>query len=400
MPPGTKASAEDSFSVATFEEVSLHEVYTRLKRNLLKDVPERLRAGVEQLLSEMSDSGDRTVARYLLTPAGERVPPGSGRGGHPSAGPHPRFPPLRGPVPRRHQDSAQPPHGRKAHRGPATDRQRILALGLPRNSAEHQRFVRRLVDFAAATGLSEPRHWCRAIAADPENWPLAFHHWPQENDPSDQTVRIEVDDLTALPKAGENAEDQRNHPALERLFGQPYLLPGGLSSLPVSFTVDPDPRSITGIKRFKVEICAETGDDSGDEGDSTPLASPTGLTATVSVTSRTKSAIKTTIKLKKGPPEPRLGGRLALRPGHSARRQRRSHAVRPGRARRRPQTARERPLLRHPRRGVRRAAHPARPSRARPRAGDQPPALHRSCRWAFPEPCSAAKSAGAHAAPA
>ncbi|MGW5651096.1 methylation-associated defense system ATP-binding protein MAD8 [Streptomyces humi] len=300
VPPGTRASAEDSFSVATFEEVSLQEVHTRLKRTLLKDLPEPLRGGVEQLLAEMSETGDRTAARYLLTlRENEYHPEAAGAAVH-LLGLVPDFrlfadPSLVVTKIQRNRRTVE-----KLTEGPATDRQRVLALGLPRNSGEHQRFLRRLVDFAAATGLSDPRHWCRAIAADPENWPLAFHHWPQENDPSDQTVRLEVDDLTALPKAGENTEDQRNHPALERLFGQPYLLPGGLSSLPVSFTVDPDPRSITGLKRFKVEICAETGDETADEDAGAPLASPTGLTATVAVTSRTRAAVKTTVKLKKG----------------------------------------------------------------------------------------------------
>ncbi|MFP8960774.1 methylation-associated defense system ATP-binding protein MAD8 [Streptomyces nanhaiensis] len=300
VPPGLKASAEDSFSVATFEEISLREVHTRLRRSLLKGVPEPLRASVEQLLAETSEAGDRAAARYLLTlRENEYHQEAAGAAVH-LLGLIPDFhlftdPSLVVTKIQRNRRTVE-----KLTEGPATDRQRILALGLPRNSAEHQRFLRRLVDFAAATGLSEPRHWCRAIAADPENWPLAFHHWPQENDPADQTVRIEVDDLTALPKAGENAEDQRNHPALERLFGQPYLLPGGLSSLPVTFTVDPDPRSIPGLRRFKVEICAETGEENGDEDDSAPPATPTGLTATLSVTRNAKSVHKATVKLRKG----------------------------------------------------------------------------------------------------
>ncbi|MFJ2578454.1 hypothetical protein [Kitasatospora aureofaciens] len=282
--------------MATFEEVSLHDVHTRLKRTLLRSVPEPLRASVEQVLVETAVAGDRAAARYLLTlRENEYHQEAAGAAIH-LLGLIPDFrlfvdPSLVVTKIQRNRRTVE-----KLTEGQATDRQRILALGLPRNSAEHQRFLRRLVDFAAATGLSDPRHWCRAIAADPENWPLAFHYWPQENDPSDQTVRVEVDDLAALPKAGESEEDQRNHPALERLFGQPYLMPGGLSSLPVTFTVDPDPRSIPGLKRFKVEICAETG----DEDDSTPLASPTGLTATVSVTRNAKSVFKAGIKLKKG----------------------------------------------------------------------------------------------------
>ncbi|MFH8623695.1 hypothetical protein ACH4A8_17590 [Streptomyces vietnamensis] len=303
VPPGTKASAEDSFSVATFEEVSLHEVHARLRRTLLKDVPEPLRTGVERLLTETSEVSDRTVARYLLTlRENQHDPQAAGAAVH-----------LLGLIPdfQLFNDSSLVVTKIQRNRrtvekltdGPATDRQRVLALGLPRNSEEHQRFLHRLVDFAATTGLSDPRRWCRAIAADPDNWPLAFHHWPQENDPADQTVRIEVDDLTALPKAGENAEDQRNHPVLDRLFGQPYLLPGGLPSLPVTFSVDRDQRGITGLKRFKVEICAETGDAPGDEdgGDAdAPLVSPTGLTVIVPAGPRAKPQYKASIKLRRG----------------------------------------------------------------------------------------------------
>lgn len=303
VPPGTKASAEDSFSVATFEEVSLHEVHARLRRNLLKAVPESLRTSVERLLAETSDASDRAAARYLLTlRENQHDPQAAGAAVH-LLGLIPDFqlftdPSLLVTKIQRNRRTVE-----KLTDGPATDRQRVLALGLPRNSEEHQRFLRRLVDFAANTGLSDPGHWCRAIAADPDNWPLAFHHWPQENDPADQTVRIEVDDLTALPKAGENTEDQRNHPALDRLFGQPYLLPGGLSSLPVTFSVDRDQRGVTGLKRFKVEICAETGDEPGDEdgGDvGAALASPTGLAVTVPAGPRNKPQHKASIKLRKG----------------------------------------------------------------------------------------------------
>ncbi|MER8018664.1 hypothetical protein ACIQ7S_09075 [Streptomyces griseoluteus] len=278
-------------------------MHARLRRNLLKDVPEPLRAGVERLLAETSDASDRDAARYLLTLRENQHDQQAAGAAVYLLGLIPDFQLFADPSflvtkIQRNRRTVE-----RLTDGPATDRQRVLALGLPRNSDEHQRFLRRLVDFAAATGLSDPRHWCRVIAVDPDNWPLAFHHWPQENDPADQAVRIEVDDLTALPKAGENAEDQRNHPALDRLFGQPYLLPGGLPSLPVTFSVDRDQRGITGLKRFKVEICAETGDEPGDaDGGDTgvPLTSPTGLVVTVPVGPRIKPQYKASIKLRKG----------------------------------------------------------------------------------------------------
>ena len=44
VPPGTHASAEDSFGVATFEEVPLGDVYGELAARLLAELPPDLRA--------------------------------------------------------------------------------------------------------------------------------------------------------------------------------------------------------------------------------------------------------------------------------------------------------------------------------------------------------------------
>ncbi|WP_328465488.1 methylation-associated defense system ATP-binding protein MAD8 [Streptomyces sp. NBC_00448] len=302
VPPGMRASAEDSFGVATFEQLSLSDVHTQLKASLLREVPDALRPAVTELLERLRAedwpaANGQAVVRYLLTlrendfdlqAAGAAV-----------------F--LLGLIPDFELFNDMTLVARKADRNrrsvarltesAATDRQRILALGLPQNSRAHQAFVRRLVEFAADAGLDEPSRWCRAIAVDEENWPLAFHLWPQENAPGDETVGIEVQDLSVLPKAGQNQDDLRNHPALERLFGAQYLLPGGLSSLPVAFTVEPDARHIAGLDRFAVQIYAESETD-GDNG--TTTASPTGFTATVSVTRTAKTLYKSSVKLKKG----------------------------------------------------------------------------------------------------
>ncbi|UQA92174.1 methylation-associated defense system ATP-binding protein MAD8 [Streptomyces halobius] len=72
VPPGTRVSAEDSFGIATFEDVPLGDAYTHLADHLLEQVPERLRPGVDELLAALRDRtegrvGDRAVAQYLLT---------------------------------------------------------------------------------------------------------------------------------------------------------------------------------------------------------------------------------------------------------------------------------------------------------------------------------------------
>ncbi|MYT21750.1 ATP-binding protein [Streptomyces sp. SID7760] len=302
VPPGMRASAEDSFGIATFEQLSLSDVHRNLKVSLLREVPDTLRPGVTELLDRLLGEGwppaaNQAAVRYLLTLRENGFDPQAAGAAVFHLGLIPDFELF--------HDMAL--ITRKADRNrktvarltdsAATDRQRVLALGLPQNAPGHQDFVRRLVRFAADGGLGDPARWCRAIAIDQDNWPLAFHNWPQENAPGDESVGIEVQELTVLPKAGQNQDDLRNHPALERLFGAQYLLPGGLSSLPVTFTVEPDARHVPGLNRFAVQIYAESETD-GDNGITT--ASPTGFTATVSVTRTAKTLFKANVKLKRG----------------------------------------------------------------------------------------------------
>jgi hypothetical protein len=74
VPNDLRASAEDSFGVATFEEVSIDGAYVELNGQLLAQVPANLRMAVEACLSELrrrdgqwSYADDAAVARYLLT---------------------------------------------------------------------------------------------------------------------------------------------------------------------------------------------------------------------------------------------------------------------------------------------------------------------------------------------
>jgi hypothetical protein len=307
VPPGTRASAEDSFSTATFEELPLNDVHAALRQNLLGQVPEALRPSVTELLGSPAAGGAKgadaqPAVRYLLTlRENHHHPEAAGAAVH-----------LLGLIPdfRLFSDPALVGHKSERNRRvvdalsdhAATPRQRVLSLGLPRSSPEQRAFMKRLVAFAGRTSFAEPRQWCRSIAVEPDNWPLAFHHWPEEQDRKNQRITVEVDDLTALPKVGDSDEDLRNHPVLERVFGARYLLPGGLTSLPVSFTVDPDARTITGLAHFKVEICSESAGDGADgDDDSTVAVSPTGLSATVPAHRRTtRNAHRTQVKLKRG----------------------------------------------------------------------------------------------------
>ena len=74
VPPGTRASAEDSFGVATFEQIALGRVYSELAADLLRGLPPDVARGIEDLFAVLDTerwpaADDRSRCRYLLTVA-------------------------------------------------------------------------------------------------------------------------------------------------------------------------------------------------------------------------------------------------------------------------------------------------------------------------------------------
>ena len=74
IPNHIRASAEDSFGVATFEAVQLGDVYGDLARSLVAEVPSGLRGAVSECLRRLTDGDEPwtfadkvAVVRFLLT---------------------------------------------------------------------------------------------------------------------------------------------------------------------------------------------------------------------------------------------------------------------------------------------------------------------------------------------
>ena len=119
------------------------------------------------------------------------------------------------------------------------------------------------------------------------NWPLSFHRWPLREATETEAVRITVGDLS-LPRAGDRPE-HASHPLLRNLTGQPFLLSGpqGPNQLPVSFDVQPDPRTIPGLARFVAQLVSED-------------AGPTGVAASVKLSTTGRSGYKATFRRLRG----------------------------------------------------------------------------------------------------
>jgi hypothetical protein len=287
VPPGSQASAEDSFGVATFEELSLGGCYADLARRLLSGLPEDLRQAISEVFDVLdgeagpgglTGDGDVARARYLLTVTlNDNDPEAAGAAGY-ELGLIPDFELFadRGAVRSRVTLNAR--QVRILDRADRSVRQRVVDLKL-----RDPHFRARLADLAVRTGLDDVRSWTRRIVADSANWSLSFHRWPLPDAQPVQTIGVVMGDLP-LPRAGDRTEHAA-HPGLAAITGQPYLLTGsgGLSQLAVPFSVLSDPRQVDGLAKFVVELVSE---DSG----------PTGVRAAVAVSTTARRAYRATLR--------------------------------------------------------------------------------------------------------
>ncbi|MFI9463272.1 methylation-associated defense system ATP-binding protein MAD8 [Streptomyces xiamenensis] len=269
VPPGTRVSAEDSFGVATFEEIPLGDAYSHLAGHLLDQVPQRLRPAVDELLAAVRSrpdgrrASDRTVAQYLLTLQVNAYRDQVAGAAVYHFGLVPDFDLLADPALVRERVDKNRGLVEKLTGSPRSERQRVLDLGLSDGG-----FAARLASFATRCGLEEPAVWTRRIVVDRENWGLSFGNW-RIDEQRRATVSIDVREL-GLPSSGDNPQHLREYPALVTMAGQPYLLTGekGVRDIIVRFTVQPDPRTVEGLERFRVEIVSEDG---GPIGKSIPI---------------------------------------------------------------------------------------------------------------------------------
>ena len=244
VPPASQASAEDSFGVATFEEVTFGDCYGILCRQLLACVPQGLRSALTDLLDTLegevgldgvTGDGRLSQARFLLTVALNDSDPEAAGAALFELGLIPDFELFNDPALVRSRVTQNLRQVQALSRPDRSVRQRVVDLRL-----RDQAFRARLADLVARTGLDDARSWTRRIVVDPANWPLSFHRWPLPDTQPSQSVDLVMADL-ALPRAGNSAEHSR-HPVLSSITGQPYLITGssGQAQLVAQFDVEPD----------------------------------------------------------------------------------------------------------------------------------------------------------------
>jgi len=104
------------------------------------------------------------------------------------------------------------------------------------------------------TGLEDPFYWCQKICSNKANWQFSFHQWKFKEPIEKGTICI-YDVHTNLPKGSEIPQN----PHVELLGGE-QVLPlgsGGIQKFSVTFSVDPHPSKVIGLKKFIAEVISK-----------------------------------------------------------------------------------------------------------------------------------------------
>ena len=264
VPNDLRASAEDSFGVATFEVLSVDGVYADLNAQLLMEAPAPLRLAVEAGLRELRRhdacwpyADDAAIARYLITCQINDFDPDAMGAALFELALVPDFEWLQEPE----RAPARLARNRECVESitwsTKTERVRALELGLL-----DPVFCKQLGEFFARTGVANPKEWTRLIVRDRANWPLAFNKWLfEDGGVNPDAVFIGDVDLPDLPVIKEDEED----PRLSELIGHRVLPISkiGLKKFSVSFRVDPVPSKVEGLARFVAEVVSRDNGPTG-----------------------------------------------------------------------------------------------------------------------------------------
>ncbi len=249
IPTSLRTSAEDSFGVATFEELTFTVIYEDLINSLLDRLPVTLAAHVRDLFGilaeeEWSFTDDVACVRYLLT-AFENGIDGETLGASlyeltliPDFKLFADLGMVNGKI-RRNLSSVK--HLLNSHK---SVRGRIADLGLSDKALESRLFA-----YFEKYDIQEPEVWSSPIAIDKNWWSISFDKWTFQEELSLDKVLLTVLE-TDLPVVKEDETGD----LLSGLIGQQVLVPNDRRKMNIVFEVNPHPGKVSGLDHFTVQI--------------------------------------------------------------------------------------------------------------------------------------------------
>lgn len=252
IPTSLRTSAEDSFGVATFEELAFNGIYEDLIKSLIDRLPATLIGYVRDLFSILSEeewmfSDDVDRVRYLLT-AMENGIDGETLGA--SLYELTLIPDFKlfadpgmvnGKIRRNLNSVRSLMVSHKSVRGRITD------LRLSDKVLESRLFA-----YFEKYDVQEPEAWTHPIAIDKSWWSISFDKWIFQEELSLDKVLLMVLE-TDLPVVKEDETDDQ----LSGLIGQQVLVPNDRRKMNVIFEVNPHPGKVCGLDHFTVQIISQ-----------------------------------------------------------------------------------------------------------------------------------------------
>lgn len=255
VPSEVRASAEDSFGVATFEEVSITGLYEFLIKRLVEEIPPSLRGSVQESIRLLRESETPwmfadalSTVRFLLTAKVNGNDAEAIGAALYEIGLVPDFewlvPPEKAP-PRlvRNRECVE-----KLTWSTRSERGRVGELGLAKRALKNL-----LGNFLAEAGTDDPRQWARRIVVDKSHWQLAFNKWEFDDGGVEPDAIFIGEVQTDLPFV---AEDETKDP-LVQLIGQRVLPVTSLKKFNVTFRTEPHPSKVHGLAKFVAQVISK-----------------------------------------------------------------------------------------------------------------------------------------------
>ncbi|BBZ99844.1 hypothetical protein BDHH15_07440 [Bradyrhizobium diazoefficiens] len=255
VPSEVRASAEDSFGVATFEEVSIVGLYETLIQQLVGEIPTVLRGAVQESLRQLNDAESPWIfadalstTRFLLTAKVNGNDAEAIGAALYEIGFVPDFEWLAQPEKAPHRLFRNRECVEKLTWSTKSERGRVGELRLANRAVRNG-----LGNFLAEVGTDDPRQWARRIVVDRALWPLAFNKWEFE-DGGVQPDTVFIGEVqTDLPVVD---DDQTKEP-LAQLIGQRILPASSLKKFNVTFHVEPHPTKVQGLAKFVAQVISK-----------------------------------------------------------------------------------------------------------------------------------------------
>ncbi|HOQ42546.1 MAG TPA: hypothetical protein PLG94_12225 [Smithellaceae bacterium] len=253
IPASLRTSAEDSFGVATFEDIQFPKIYEELMESLLDCLPPTFISHVRDIFAILAEeqwlfADSVAKVRFLLTALDNGIDGESLGASLYELTLVPDFKLFADPAMVNGKIRRNIKSVRELMTSDKSVRGRVADLGLSDKIIESSLFV-----FFDKYDIQEPEVWTQYIATDKNWWGISFDKWTFREELSLEKISLAVLE-TDLPVVREDETDDQ----LSGLVGQQVLVPNDRRKMNVVFEVAPHPSKVNGLGYFTVQIISQS----------------------------------------------------------------------------------------------------------------------------------------------